>query len=389
VGGGFSGLTVAYELQRQGFAIRLYESSDRLGGLLGTLRPTWGLVETAANGFLMTGPLRKLCDDLHVSLVEARRETKRRYIFTDRPRRLPIGPWSLLRAVYGLVRPTVPQPGESAQTCADRAFGSEFSRVVFEPVCLGIFGTTLDNLSATLVRNYFFKRPTKNSKQKKVLYSPVGGMQDLIDALEKAIRDGGGQIFLNRAVTPNDLQEMQTVVLAVPAPLAGTLIGQKSPVFSKRLQDLRYLPLTTVTLALGKRPKGISGFGCLFPKASQFFSLGVLFNDDIFPGRGPAWTETYICPGSDQNDDDLLNQIFKDRKRVFAESRPEDLQDYQVTRWPQALPQYGLELEALLKERPLISGVFLSGNYLGEIGLSRIYDQSVNLALSISQSHST
>ena len=52
VGAGFSGLTTAYFLTKCGFKVRVFEKTDRAGGLIRTIRSAHGLVETAANGLL-------------------------------------------------------------------------------------------------------------------------------------------------------------------------------------------------------------------------------------------------------------------------------------------------------------------------------------------------
>src|SRR5436190_13269384 len=90
VGAGFSGLTTAYFLAKQGFKVRLIEKSDRPGGLIRTIRTEHGLVETAANGLLSSARDEAMCADIGVPLVMTRREGRRRFIYRGKPKQVPL-----------------------------------------------------------------------------------------------------------------------------------------------------------------------------------------------------------------------------------------------------------------------------------------------------------
>src|SRR5947207_12717797 len=90
VGAGFSGLTTAYFLTKHGFQVRIFEKTDRAGGLIHTIRSAHGLVETAANGLLNSARLEAMCTDIGVPLLPTRRDGRRRFIFRGRPRQLPL-----------------------------------------------------------------------------------------------------------------------------------------------------------------------------------------------------------------------------------------------------------------------------------------------------------
>ena len=92
VGGGFSGLTTAYFLARDGVPVTLVEKHERLGGFIDTLETPHGLVETAASGIRNSGRLEQLCRELEVELVGTKKESRRRYLFRNgRPRQWPLG----------------------------------------------------------------------------------------------------------------------------------------------------------------------------------------------------------------------------------------------------------------------------------------------------------
>jgi len=90
VGAGFSGLTTAYFLTKKGFKVRIFEKSDRAGGLIRTIRTEHGLVETAANGLLSSARAEAMCADLGVPLIMTRREGRRRFIYRGKPKQIPL-----------------------------------------------------------------------------------------------------------------------------------------------------------------------------------------------------------------------------------------------------------------------------------------------------------
>src|SRR2546421_10271707 len=88
VGAGFSGLTTAYFLTKRGFQVRIFEKTDRAGGLIHTIRSAHGLVETAANGLLNSARLEAMCPDIGVLLLPTRRDGLKGLIFGVRPGQL-------------------------------------------------------------------------------------------------------------------------------------------------------------------------------------------------------------------------------------------------------------------------------------------------------------
>src|SRR6478735_6293786 len=89
-GAGFSGLTTAYFLTKQGCKVRIVETSDRPGGLIRTIRTEHGLVETAANGLLCSARAEAMCADIGVPLIMTRREGRRRFIYRGKPKQVPL-----------------------------------------------------------------------------------------------------------------------------------------------------------------------------------------------------------------------------------------------------------------------------------------------------------
>src|SRR5215471_3554179 len=56
IGGGITGLTAAFYLKRKGIPVTLYEASDRVGGVIQSLRQDGYLAEFGPNTILETSP---------------------------------------------------------------------------------------------------------------------------------------------------------------------------------------------------------------------------------------------------------------------------------------------------------------------------------------------
>lgn len=382
VGAGFSGLMTAYYLVKSGHKVRVLEKSASSGGLIQTRHNNYGLVETAANGFLDCEELQNVSRDIGVPLISTQKESRHRYIYLKTPRRWPLSLSQSLKSIprllrFGLLRPSSMQP-QSLETLEDygkRVFGSEVTYQLLEPALRGIYAGQIRRMSASLIFAKYFK--PRNQKMRSTV-APEKGMQSWIKGLEQWLHKHGVKIEYNHAVKPEALTH-GLWILATSASASARLLESSSRRSSELLKQVEMLPVMTVTLFFSQREK-LKGFGVLFPETEKFQSLGVLFNHDIFAGRSDFQSETWILGGAhnksimNQTDEQILDLIQQDRKRIF--SGENKLMHHTITRWPEALPHYTVELENLLPQLELPSNVHLVGNYLGGIGLSQILFQA-------------
>jgi protoporphyrinogen/coproporphyrinogen III oxidase len=405
VGGGFSGLVTAAELRLQGVTgpITVYEKSHRWGGLLGSRREPWGLVEQAANGFLLNQPLKDFCSRLAIQLCPTQPEQRRRYIFRGSPRRWPLSFSESARFLKGafsvrLFSGNRPDPGVNLSTWASLKFGPEALEYLIEPAVTGIFAARSSELSARLVYDYFYSHRIKSLG----LYSTPEGMGGFIDGVVKFLRSEQVELVLGHEgrldFAPTDVAVLATRDADETVAADGDLARIQS-----LLQKIPSVSLTSVTLGfqndgfskVQESASDLRGFGCLFPQAEKFHSYGVLFNTDIFPHRGPGWTETFIQPGGDTaTDREIIDRALADRARLGTRmygqgSGPRALVGTGVYRWPRALPLYGFELEALL---PQIEAelrrhprMHLVGNHMGDIGLGKMFLRCQRVARTIKE----
>jgi oxygen-dependent protoporphyrinogen oxidase len=390
VGAGFSGLTTAYFLIKNGFKVRVFEKSDRAGGLIRTIRTEHGLVETAANGLLSSARLEAMCADIGVPLITTRREGRRRFIYRGEPKQVPLTIGDMLtvsgRVVLNLTRFS-PQPFESIGEWGRRVLGEGATDYLLAPALGGIYAGDPDRLSASLIfgkanlpDHLNTTKPAKGQLHGTV--APPEGMQQLIDGLADYLKRNGVDFLLNHDSEP---EADQPTIICLSAGAAAQYLARVAPELGHALSKIEMLSLVTVTCFYQPEAAKLKGFGCLFPRDQGFRARGVLFNDFIFEGRGPAHAETWIFGGAldaevvSLTDEEFAKTIAAERQRFYG--RHDVALGLRVTRWPNALPHYTIELERILTELPSPPpNVRLVGNYLGRIGLAKILERAAFVA---------
>jgi protoporphyrinogen oxidase len=225
LGAGPAGLSVAYELSRQGLPVDVYEKDDAPGGLARSI-PLWGqrvelgphyLLETADPG--MNALLRDAMGS--VSLHRYLRRTSiyvggRHLAYPPSATSLlkALGPWKSFRAAVSWLgqwaRPR--EDSRSVEAYISQRVGPYLYRRLFRDYSEKLWGTpcrTLDesygrsligfgarSLAATL-RKYLL--PGRAHPHARCLY-PEGGMSVLWDGMTRRIREQGGQVHFGARV---------------------------------------------------------------------------------------------------------------------------------------------------------------------------------------------
>lgn len=390
VGAGFSGLVTAYYLVKGGFKVRIYEQSSRAGGLIKTIHTPHGLVETAANGLLNSARLEALCADIGVPLLATRRDGRKRFIFRGKPRQLPLNVSDVLSLGIRVAASAMrlrPRQFETIAEWGRRVLGKGAANYLLVPALGGIYAGDPERLSASLIfgraallDHLGTNRPARAKARGTV--APPQGMQQLIDGLCDYLKRAGVEFAFDYRARP---EENEPAAVCLSATAAAVCLADIAPDLSQALSRIEMLSLVTATSFYAPEAGRLKGFGCLFPSDQGFRARGVLFNDCIFEGRGPAHAETWIFGGAldpdivNLSDRDLAGLIAKERDRFFGENDP--VLDVQVTRWPKALPHYSIELERILTTLPAPPpNVALVGNYLGRIGLAKILERAACVA---------
>lgn len=391
VGAGFSGLTLAYFLTKEGVPCEVFEATSRIGGFLQTQKTPWGLIEPAANGVLNTRLFETLCEDLGIVLAKRRSNARRRYVYRGHPRRWPLTVLETLGFAIRFVSAWLrgqksPRSGETVSAWGHRVGGRPFTEWLLVPALQGIYAGDPDRLSAGLLLGPWMERKSGGESAQPRLrgtVAPQKGMYEIIAALERWLESAGVSIHKVTELTAEQVAKSeQPIVLATSGWRASELCPQ--------LPTPETLPLVSVTLFY-EGPAPLAGFGCLFPRGEGFQSLGVLMNSEIFEGRSQVGThsETWILGGAtDRNliecdDEEILRRVVEDRRHLNPKSLSTEIKHHRITRWPRALPHYTVEWENKLSTVHRPPHLYWTGNFLGGIGLSRILERNRNLAKEI------
>jgi len=278
-----------------------------------------------------------------------------------------------------------PRPFETVATWGQRVLGKGTTDYLLIPALGGIYAGDPERLSASLIfgkaalPDHLSANPPVRARLHGTV-APPNGMQQLIDGLVEYLKRSSVEFLFNEGAAPAH----QTAV-CLSASAAAEYLDDIAPEVSASLAQVEMLSLATVTCFYPRDAAKLRGFGCLFPRDQGFRARGVLFNDFIFAGRGPAHAETWIFGGAldaevvNLGDDEFAAAIAAERQRFYG--RHDEALETHITRWPKALPHYTIELEKILTTLPAPPPkVALVGNYLGRIGLAKILERAAVVA---------
>ena len=431
VGAGISGLAVAHGLARRGRNVAVLESAPQAGGVIATVHRDGALYERGPNSTLDTSPrIAELLTELGIAgeRADAAASAAIRFIVrggalcalpTSPPAFLKTSAFSagaklrLLREPF--IAPTPAGVEESIAAFVRRRLGREFLDYAIDPFVAGIYAGDPERISVpaafprllaleqkygSLIRGQILgarerKKNREVAKNAAKSFSFRNGMQTLTDALaarlphlqcgvrvERAARDREGA-FVVSGVRGGDgvTVRARTLVVATPAPAAGTLVAGIAPDAARALATIDYAPVAIVASAYRRADvaHALQGFGFLVPKVEDRAILGTLFSSSMFEGRAPGDTVLLTTfAGGRRNpevprmtDEGLASAVHAElADLVGARAAPVWRE---IVRWPQAIPQYDLgHLERL---RPVEAaeaanpGLWFCANWRGGVAV--------------------
>lgn len=389
IGAGFAGLTVALRLAQKGYTVDVYEKGARVGGLLGTDSMDLGIAERAANALIRTEKSEALFQELGLKQSLPLKSSSKRFLYREKPRSWPLSFQESKEAFFKLFPLIIknkffnlkPKPHETLKHWGENKLTPALTKYLLGPAMQGIYANQIDDLSASLILKPLFNRP-KNAKRYKGLLTGPGGMQDLVNKLEQKCRDLGVQFHLNSQVNIKDLAG-SPIVIATSADAAHFLTKEFAPSISALLGEIKMSSLMSITVFFEKFQTKYKGFGCLIPRDMNIQTLGILMNSYIFKDRDKTYNETWIMGGYhnenllEKSDEQIIELIKKERQQVLQDSSK--VLNYRINRWSKALPYYNINLEIILEKlakENIPQGLYLHGNYLSGIGLSKILERS-------------
>ncbi len=369
VGGGISGLSAAFHLEKERangaqLEYKLFESAGRLGGSMYSEHIDGCVVEAGPDSFLSEKPAASvLAKDLGIAdqLIGSNDAQRKTYILVKNrlvempdglmfmvPTKIiptalsPLFSWSTkFRMGMELLHP--PRPMHNDETVAElveRHFGPEMVDRLADPLLSGVYGGDASQLSARAVLQRFvemeekygslsramlaahkrMKEAMKNAPPRPLFTSMKNGMQQMVDAIIARLTPSS--IRLNTSVRSigfldggwaialdSGTEKFDALIMCTPARVAGKLLEQVNPEFARDLQDIPYS--SSVTMTMGYKMSDLKklppGFGFLVPRSAGRRMLACTFVHCKFPHRAPADKGLIRCFLGGANDEAVLN----------------------------------------------------------------------------------
>lgn len=421
IGGGISGLALAYDLKRQGRRVVVLERQAHAGGNAVSERIGGFLMEHGPSTVNAASPVA--ADFSHELGLDAARcdlgaGVQQRYLVKRGALQgLPVHPLGMFTSSYlsprarlrMLAEIAIPRrrdtnaSGEEsvAQFCT-RRFGREFTERVMDPLIGGLYAGSAAELSVAAVfpklvdlerrfgsitRGVMHRRRAGGRMPGSRLYSwrtGIGAMPKALSAsLGGVVRTGivvrrvqpvpGG--FMVDAGSAGRLQA-RSVVLATQPHVAAQLLEDVDQGVAAAAGGIPAPPLAVVFLGYRRHQveHPLDGLGFLTPVCERRAITGALFCSTMFPGRAPDGSIAIAgyfggarAPDLGSLAPEALVDLARQEFRDLLGARGEPVVA-RVRHWPLGLPQYGIghgKVTGALDELShRVPGLFVVGNYL-------------------------
>lgn len=439
IGAGLTGLSTAFNLKNAGRDVLVLEKQNRIGGQIRTYTEGGFTFESGPNTGVVSFPeVAELFQKLEgrCQMETARESSKRRLIWKGRRfHALPAGPISAITTpLFTLAdkfrilgepwRKPGTDPNESVGALAQRRLGRSFYEYAVDPFVSGVYAgdpmklctryalPKLYNLEAnygSFIRGAIAKgKEPKSSRDRlatKKVFSAVGGLQQLVDALAKDINiiTGAADIRVmpdsehRWRVTYNGGSKVvycNHVVTTVGAYALPELLPFIDQALMRPISSLYYAPV--IQVCVGVRQAGshrMPAFGGLVPSREQQKVLGILFPSECFVQRAPDGGALYSYFLGGARHADYMEKSDEEIRQMVLESfhtmlgYPADVEPdlLRIFRHERAIPQYrsdsGMRLASVETIQHQFQGLIIAGNLRDGIGMgNRIY-QAANIDL--------
>ncbi|MDQ6786733.1 MAG: protoporphyrinogen oxidase [Acidobacteriota bacterium] len=422
IGGGISGLCVAYRLKKKGVDVLLVERNAACGGNIETERDGDFLIEWGPNSVLRSPHLLALVKEIGLldEIANANATSKKRYVVRDgKLCALPLSVAGLIRTKFfsGATKfkifrePFVASQSKENESVSDffrRRFGQEIVDYALDPFVSGIYAGNPEKLSLKYafprlfelesrhggVLRGFWKTRNENKiapefKNISRTLSFKNGMRTIIEKLvellpeeiktgteaSEIIKTENGKWKIKTNDEEINAQSFDAVIVAAPSFVAAKLIENLDAELAGKLNKIYHPPLAVVVSAFRKADvkSDLDGFGFLVPKVENRQILGSLWSSVIFENRAPGdfyLMTTFIGGARDaelfnESDENLFRLVFDELGALLGLKNEPVFQ--KIRRWEKAIPQYNLgyekTVEAIEKFKRENKGIFFCSNF--------------------------
>lgn len=380
IGGGFAGLSAAYELLKAGHEVEIFERAPFLGGQVVTLPIADTRIEFAYHHlFTSDTVIQDLMEELHIADNLEWFPSKvgwfkdgRIYPFVsplDLLRFKPIRPHNRLRlgmTVYFLQKYSNWRRLEqtTATKWMTRWAGTNAYEQVWRPLLRGKFGARHEEISMGWLWGKIHLRTTsRKSVAKEVLGYPNGSFSIIVEALEKAIRERGGVVNVGASVhevltepveggeglravglsTDSGDRRFDRVIATIPSNRFLAIAPPMGAEYEAKLKAGQYQGAICMLLAL---KHSLSGSYWLNIGEEDFPFVALVEHTNFVPrerygGKHLLYVSNYLStsdPYWPKSDEDLLRDYEPYLKRINPEFSREWILQCWVFREPAAQP---------------------------------------------------
>ena len=432
LGGGVAGMTAALRLAQRGATVRLLEASDRLGGVVRTVREGGFEADVGPDVFLVRKPAAaRLAAELGVETRPARggalvqRGGRLHPLPAGLTGLVPgrLGPLLTTRALglgaklRAALEPLVPARTEAAdeslEAFAVRRFGRGAYDGLIEPLLGGLYGAddgpislqaTLPHLHAREREGGFLRwSGGAGTAGGSPFARAVGGMERLTDALARALAEAGVTVEAGAPAAAVEAgyrvrledgtaREAGALLVALPAPAAARVLRPLDPALAAPLDGV---PMGSATAAVVGLPSdGLDvpdASGWLVPTREGGPVQAVTALSRKHPGAAPPGHDLFRvflrAPFAEAAADSALLGAALDHLGRHLGPLPDPVVST-VQRWRCALPRYTLghpaRLAALDAALARHSSLALAGASLRGVGLPDVIAEAERAAAHLS-----
>jgi oxygen-dependent protoporphyrinogen oxidase len=385
IGGGISGLSAAFtieEKRQSGTPIEyvLFESSNRLGGVIATERIDGCVVEGGPDSFLTEKPWASaLCRKIELGdqLIGSNDSARKTYIFAKgKLVEMPDGlmflvPTKIMPVVLSALfswktkirmaaewfhPPRQPSDDETVAELVKRHYGSEMVDLLADPLLSGIYGGDASQLSVRAVLPRFADMESKhgslnrgvlaarkksglssNAPRPPLFTSLKNGMSQMVDALVSYLdadalktsssvqsliqQDDGWTVSAGYQTDHFD-----AVIIATPTHAAADMLQGADDDLARELGSIQYSSSVTVVLGYDERVRRSlpPGFGFLVPRnevppTEGRRMIAATFVHNKFPHRAPENRAVIRCFLGGSRDMQILHSSEKEILQICRE----------------------------------------------------------------------
>ena len=440
IGGGITGLSAAYYLNKAGFRATLVEKSPTLGGIIHTEKVQGCLLETGPDSFMAAKPwamelIREvgLADEVinsndHLRITYVLKNGKLIPLPDGMMMMVPTKKWPLIttrllswpckiRMGMELFRKvTGPRADRSVSEFLIDHYGQEALDYLAEPLLAGVYSGDPKLLSVNSVLTRFVEIESKyGSLSRGVLQMPKpkgsgsggslfrtlkGGLNTLVDKLVPTadVIQGEAQAIERigsayRVRVNGSWIETEQIFIAAPAYVPAKLLMPFNGALAGLLNCIPYNSSMTLSLGYDKKTfdHPLNGFGFLVPKLERKHLKACTWVNNKFNFRAAddkILLRCFFGGDSFSETDESLVRIAQDELRSIMGLQAKPV-FHHVGRWADSMAQYTVghkqrvdQIKTLMSQLP---GIAIGGNGYNGIGVPDCIHSGKEAALSIAK----